>query len=241
MRGYGKIGGIGKRMIRLLIYDLDGTLIDSRRDIANAVNWTLEEMGFSALPQERVQCFVGSGVRNLMEDSLRESGAFPDGEKTPELSKLADRAIQLFRRRYGNHLLEETRLYPSVMKVLETFRDRRQAVITNKPEDFSLTILEGLGIRNHFFSVLGGDAGFPKKPAPEGARELLRRAGVSAEEALLIGDSAIDVETGRNAGIATMAVTYGFGKRKEIEAASPHYLIDDLEEIFRCPLLKEIR
>ena len=217
-------------MIRLIVYDLDGTLIDSRLDIANAVNGTLKEFGLGELPMEKVASFVGSGVKNLMQQVLKETGAKP----LPSL----ERAIKIFRRRYGEHLLEHTRLYPSVRKVLEFFKGRRQAVITNKPENFSLTILQGLGVDSYFFRVLGGDGGFPKKPAPEPLFEILRSAGVSTDEAVLVGDSATDVETGRNAGVKTLAVTYGFGSREEIKSARPDMILEDLAELMECPLLK---
>jgi len=176
-------------MIRLIVYDLDGTLIDSRLDIANAVNATLLELGWREIAVEKVSSFVGGGVKNLMRLALEEAGA--------EARGLSERAIQRFRKRYGEHLLEHTQLYPAVPRVLEFFKDRLQAVITNKPESFSRAILKGLGIGSYFFRILGGDAGFPKKPAPEALLEILKSAGVPAEEAVLVGDSAIDVETGR--------------------------------------------
>ena len=216
-------------MIQLIIYDLDGTLIDSRRDIAEAVNGTLRELGLEDLPVERVSTFVGSGVKNLIEQALKETGGKAGALK---------RSIKLFRRLYGEHLLDHTRLYPAVRKVLEFFKDRKQAVITNKPEDFSHKILRGLGIDSYFFRVLGGDGGFPKKPAPEPLLEIVQSAGVSIEKAVLVGDSATDVETGRNAGVKTLAVTYGFGSRLEIERAKPNLILNDLMELTQCPLLK---
>ena len=217
-------------MVKLILYDLDGTLIDSRQDIADAVNWTLQKMGFRELPIERVSSFVGNGVTNLMRQAL-EIGA-------KETRGTLERSIKLFRRRYGEHLLDETHLYPSVRKVLEFFKDRKQAVFTNKPEDFSLKILRGLAIDSYFFRIVGGDQGFPKKPSPEAVLALLGQAGVSSEEALLIGDSATDIETGRNAGLKTLAVTYGFGSREEIETSKPDFILNDLEELIQCPLLK---
>lgn len=217
-------------MIRLIVYDLDGTLIDSRLDIAHAVNATLRELGLGEIPVDKVSSFVGGGVKNLMHQSLEEAGRDPNG--------LSKKAIQMFRRRYGKHLLDHTRLYPAVHGVLEFFKDRLQAVMTNKPESFSRTILKGLQIDSYFFRVLGGDSGFPKKPAPEPLIEILRSAGVPAAEAVLVGDSATDVETGRNAGVKTITVTYGFGSRREIENARPDFIIDDLEELRQCPILK---
>lgn len=208
-------------MIKLIVYDLDGTLIDSREDIANAVNETLKELNRRELTVKQISSFVGSGVRNLMCQALSAVGAAGGLE----------RSIKIFRRRYGEHLLDQTRLYPSVRPVLEFFRDRKQAVFTNKPQDFSIQILKGLGIDRHFFRVIGGDQGFPKKPAPEPLLELIRQAEVSKEETVLIGDSATDIETGRNAGVTTVAVTYGFGKPREIVAARPQLIVNDLAEL----------
>jgi phosphoglycolate phosphatase len=218
-------------LIRLIIYDLDGTLIDSQLDIANAVNQTLGELGLGPLPVEKISAFVGNGVLNLMRRALIEIQA-------PEAVSL-ERSIKLFRRRYGEHLLDQTQLYPSVRKVLEFFKDRKQAVLTNKPEDFSHTILRGLGVDSFFFKVMGGDQGFPKKPAPEAVLEILSAAGVSRDEAILVGDSATDVETGRNAGVKTVAVTYGFGRVEEIQKSQPDLILNHLEELIECPLLRD--
>ena len=222
-------------MIKLIVYDLDGTLIDSRRDIANAVNGTLEELGLKSLPAEEIARFVGSGVTHLMGQVLKIVGAGRPQGVAPTILK---RSIKLFRRRHAEHLLDETRLYPSVIKVLEFFKARKQAVITNKPEDFSVTILRGLGVASYFFRIVGGDRGFPKKPDPGSLQELLHSVGSAPEETVLVGDSAIDIETGKNAGVKTVAVTYGFGKQDEIKKSQPDFLLADLEELTRCPLLK---
>lgn len=216
-------------MIQLIIYDLDGTLIDSRRDIAGAVNWTLKELGRGELSLERVSSLVGSGVRNLMSQALEEAGAGKN---------LLERSIKLFRMRYGEHLLDHTRLYPSVRKVLEFFKAKKQAVITNKPAGFSLKILRDLGVDSYFFRVIGGDQGFPKKPAPAALLEILRESRLSPGEAVFVGDSAIDTETGRQAGVKTLGVTYGFGSPEEIGRSRPDGVLNDLEELIPCPLLK---
>lgn len=223
------------KMIKLLIYDLDGTLIDSRRDIADSVNWTLRELGLAELPIEIVSDFVGNGVKNLIEQSLE--AASPKNQATHGKLPSLKKSIKLFRGRYGEHLLDHTCLYPSVRKVLEFFKGRKQAVITNKPENFSLEILKGLGVETYFHQVIGGDKGFPKKPAPEPVFELLETCRVKREEAVLIGDSDTDIKTGRNAGVKTIAVTYGFGKRPALEAAQPDFILEDLEELVECPLM----
>ena len=227
-------------MIRLIIYDLDGTLIDSRRDIAEAVNGTLEEFGLPLLTLDEVSSFVGSGVRNLMTQALEACSLLLNKREGACALPAVDRTIKVFRRLYAEHLLDHTCLYPWVPGVLERFKDRMQAVVTNKPEDLSRTILKGLGVDRYFCELVGGDAGFPKKPVPEPLLEILRRAAVKPEEAVLVGDSAIDIETGRNAGVTTFAVTYGFGRRREIESARPDYILKDLEELIRCPLLQKV-
>jgi len=225
-------------MIKLLIYDLDGTLIDSCRDIANAVNWTLKELALRKLPIETISSFVGRGVTNLMtgvlKEALKEVGK---QNRQSEIENLLGRSVRLYRSHYAKHLLDETKLYPSVQMVLEHFKDRKQAVITNKPEGFSNEILRGLKIDSYFFRVIGGDQKFPKKPAPEPVLEIVRSAGVGFDETVLIGDSAIDIKTGRNAKIKTIAVTYGFSNIDEIKHSAPDFVLNDLAELIRCPLL----
>ena len=219
-------------MTKLLIYDLDGTLIDSAQDIANAVNWTLKEMGLRRLSLDEIRSFIGTGVEELMRRTLDEalSGEKTLGEEN-EVAALLERSSQLYRSHYASHLLDETQLYPSVRMVLEYFKDRKQAVITNKPEGFSRKILRGLGIDSYFFRVIGGDQAFPKKPAPAAVLEIVGSAGIGPAEAVLIGDSAIDIETGKNAGVKTVAVTYGFRSRPEIERAQPDLIVGDLSEL----------
>lgn len=225
-------------MIELLIYDLDGTLIDSCRDIANAVNWTLKELGLRELSLKTISSFVGRGVTNLMNGVLRETLREGKSQNVEfEINHLLERSVKLYRAHYAEHLLDETKLYPSVQMVLEHFKDKKQAVITNKPEGFSNEILRGLKIDSYFFRVIGGDQHFPKKPAPEPVLELVQSAGVGLGETVLIGDSVIDVETGRNAKIKTIAVTYGFSNMDEIKHAKPDFVLKNLAELIHCPLL----
>jgi len=225
-------------MIKLLIYDLDGTLIDSCRDISSAVNWTLKELGFKELSVKQISSFVGRGVTNLMKGVLKEALREEESQnKAPEMDSLLERAVKLYRAHYAKHLLDETKLYPSVQMVLEHFKDRKQAVITNKPEGFSNEILRGLNIDSYFFRVIGGDQKFPKKPAPEPVLEIVQSAGVRLNETVLVGDSAIDIETGRNAKVKTIAVTYGFSHTHEIERSKPDFVLNNLAELIQCPLL----
>ena len=209
-------------MIKLLIYDLDGTLIDSGEDIARAVNAMLQTLNLPPLPKGLIATFVGNGVAHLITQSLIQSGG--SAERVQE-------AIRLYRDHYSKHMLDHTRLYPSVKSVLEHFKDRKQGVITNKPENFSNLILKHLGVQNYFFRVIGGENSFPKKPSPDAVIEMMASLGISKNETVLIGDSAIDIETGKNAGIKTVAVTYGFGKPEEIRSAGPDLALNDLSEL----------
>ena len=217
-------------MIKLLIYDLDGTLINSRADIAYSVNGMLKQLGFSELSESVISDHVGEGVTHLMKSVLKLSSS-------QDTEQLIERAVKLYRGRYAEHLLDETKLYPGVQKVLEHFKSRKQAVVTNKPEDSSHKILRGLGIDSYFFRIVGGDQKFAKKPSPDSVFELMRFTGAQPKETVFIGDSDIDIQTGKNAGIHTIGITYGFKTREHVENAGPDFIFDDLNALLSCPIL----
>jgi phosphoglycolate phosphatase len=187
---------------RLVVFDLDGTLIDSSRDLAAAVNRALRRAapGAPALPEAVVRTFIGSGARVLITRSVAEAG----------LAQSVDEVLALFLEEYRRGLLDATRLYPGTEDALSRLRDRRLAVLTNKPGDMSRTILEGLGVAGRFFRVYGAGDIDARKPDPAGLRRIAEEAGVDVEEAVMVGDSGIDVRTGRAAGALTAGVTYGF-------------------------------
>jgi len=206
----------------LFVFDLDGTLIDSVADIAAAVNETLGRLEPAPAPLsvERVRAHVGNGARLLISRSLSEVGGTTD----------VDRALTVFRECYRRRLLDNTRLYPGVAEALERLAGRPLAVLTNKPGDMSRAILEGLGVAGRFFRVIGGGDGAPHKPDPSGLRSLIDEAGVRPAETVMIGDSAVDIETGRRAGTRTVGVRYGFAPH-ELDGAAPDLLIDDLRRL----------
>lgn len=208
--------------IDLLIFDLDGTLIDSRLDLANAVNATLSHMGMQPLTNERVYTYVGNGAPVLVRRAM--------GEQATEAE--VEAALEFFLAYYREHDLDNTVLYPGVKESLDRLRDagKRMAVLTNKPVNMSRAIVEGLGVGGHFFRVYGGNSFELKKPNPIGVETLMRESGVGRDATLMVGDSSVDVKTARNAGIACCGVTYGF-QPESLADPAPEILVDRMEEL----------
>ena len=205
---------------RLIIYDLDGTLADTREDIALAVNHMLREMKCPALAQDRIAGYVGHGLHHLVKSCLKT-----------EDPKQIEKGSKIYRRYYGEHMLDHTRLYPGAREVLDYFKERIQAVITNKPSPFSKDMLHALGVADYFSEIVGGDDGLPKKPNPAAMLAIMKRDEIPPAETLFIGDSRIDIETGRNAGVATVVVTHGFAGEDELKSAKPDGLFKDFREL----------
>jgi phosphoglycolate phosphatase len=205
----------------LLIFDLDGTLIDSRQDLVSAVNAMRTHFGMDELSKERVSSYVGNGAPVLIKRSL---GGEPGEEEFQP-------ALAFFMEYYAAHDLEQTTLYPGVREMLDRCQaaGKRMAVLTNKPIEMSLHILEGLGVGGYFFRVLGGNSFEQKKPHPIGVEALMREAGVDRARTMMVGDSAVDVATARNAGIACCGVTYGF-QPESLRDAAPELLVDRIED-----------
>ena len=187
----------------LIVFDLDGTLIDSRRDLANATNALLVECGAAPLSEERIGGMVGDGAATLVARAF----AAVNVERPPD-------ALDRFLRIYGDHLLDYTRPYPGILDALDHLRSRsRLAVLTNKPLASTRRILDGLSLASYFppHAVLGGDGPFPRKPDPTALCHLAAQADVPLRDTVLVGDSAIDWRTSRAAGVAVCLVRYGFG------------------------------
>lgn len=209
-------------MIELLIFDLDGTLIDSRLDLANAVNATRRHMGRPPLPNERVYTYVGNGAPILIRRAM--------GEQATEAE--IEEALEFFLEYYGQHVLDNTVLYPGVREAIDRLRDagKRLAVLTNKPVRMSQTIIDGLGIAPHFFRVYGGNSFEFKKPNPIGIEKLMAEASAGRDATLMIGDSSVDVRTARNAGIPCCGVTWGF-QPETLADPAPDLLVDRMEDM----------
>jgi phosphoglycolate phosphatase len=207
---------------RLLVFDLDGTLVDSKEDLANAVNVALESFDLPPLPHPTIYSYVGDGASVLIRRALPT-------EKAGLLPEVLDRFLAYYRR----HLLDTTRAYPGVAGALRKWAGfYRMAVLTNKGVAMTREILSGLSLDGYFFDVRGGDSFGTKKPDPEGLLHILREAGVEAEEAIMIGDSRIDVQAGRTAGTVTCGVTYGLGTSGFAEDP-PDFTVDRFSDLFR--------
>jgi phosphoglycolate phosphatase len=205
--------------VDLLIFDLDGTLIESKWDIADSVNLTLAELGLPQRDLEEIFGFVGDGVKKLLRLSVGEQShvSFED-------------ALRVFRRHYLTHCLDRTKFYPGVEQVLEYFTEKRMAVATNKSIEYTQVILKGLG--SHYFQyVVGGDNGFGLKPEPGMLLHVIEHLKVPKERTVLVGDSTNDINGGHNAGIRVCAVGYGMGNRQKMSACQPDWFIERPEEL----------
>ena len=196
---YGMAGA--KSPLRAIIFDLDGTLIDSKRDLIHSVNAMLEEMRRPPLAVDIIFGYIGHGAPQLVARAL---GGAPMEEELQH-------ALQFFLGYYEEHKMDNTCAYPGVAETLAQLGHVPMAVLTNKPARISVRILNALGLAKHFRAIYGGNSFETKKPDPFGAKTILRELGVGAREALIVGDSEVDVQTARNAGTRAAAVNYGFG------------------------------
>ncbi len=205
--------------IKLAIFDLDGTLVDSVDDLAEAVNHALGRVGLPPRSRDEVRSFVGNGARVLLERALG-----------PRRDKLEE-ALAAWRAHYQDHLLDHTRPYPGVAEALAR-AGRTLAVLTNKPGPMARRILEGLGILGRFVAVVGGGE-TPPKPDPAGVRAILERVGARPEDAIFVGDSLVDLATARNAGLTFVGVGWGLVPRAELVGGGAVHLVDRAEELER--------
>jgi phosphoglycolate phosphatase len=199
--------------LRLLVFDLDGTLIDSSRDLSNSVNAMLAEFGRKPLPEAIIASYIGDGAGMLVRRALGD----------PADEAYVERALTSFLGHYREHKLDHTHVYPGVFEALNALRltpdgtERAMAILTNKPVGASVSICDGLGLSPYFSQIYGGNSFGTKKPDPTGLDALIREAGVTPRETLMIGDSGVDILTARNAGAWVIGCRFGL---------SPHTLED---------------
>jgi len=206
----------------LYVFDLDGTLVDSLADLSLSVNWILAREGFSSVSDDTVRRAVGNGARNLLARCFAAAAALPGGKgrAVPDAQAM-DRILEAYRAHYDAHCTEHTALYPGMLEWLEGLaaQGRRLAVLTNKPENATRLLLRALGIEG-FFAVIAGPESFcALKPDPAGLEAIMKAVGAGRKDAVMVGDSSVDVETARNAGIAVCAITGGLGDEPALREA----------------------
>jgi len=204
----------------VLIFDLDGTLADSKADLAASVNYVRGTYGLPVLPDEQIAAFIGNGAQQLIRRALGPNVSEADLQS----------ALKSFLHYYRQHMLDRTVLYPGVRETLDRLQDFKLAVLTNKPLYFSCSMLDGLGIYRYFSAVYGGNSFVNKKPDPVGIFQILSDTRARRESSWMIGDSSVDVRTGRNAGVRTCGVTYGYAA-ESFKAEPPDFEVDRFAEI----------
>ncbi len=210
---------MAKTPVDLMIFDLDGTLIESKWDIAQSVNLTLAELGLPQRPTEEIFGFVGDGVKRLLRLAVGEGNQANFEE-----------ALKVFRGHYLEHCLDRTRFYSGIEPMLQHFSHKDKVIATNKSIEYTHVILNGLGPQ-HFLYMVGGDNGFGLKPEPGMLLHIMEKVGASKERTILVGDSTNDINGGHNAGIRVCAVGYGMGNREKMAACQPDWFIERPEQL----------
>jgi len=221
--------------IKLVLFDLDGTLIDSELDLANSVNAMLRHFGRKELPLEVIDTYIGDGAPMLIRRALGD----------PAHAQVIQEALNYFLLYYREHKLDNTRPYDGILQALEevaTFdgTPRQLAVLTNKPVRASRDILAGLGLSQFFFQTYGGNSFETKKPDPLGAQTLMRESGAGPDETVMVGDSEVDILTARNANLWSIGVTYGFAPHT-LERTHPDILVDTPQELAQALMASRAR
>ncbi len=215
----------------LILFDLDGTLVETGGEIADAIHDTLQELGLPSVTQAQVERWIGLGTRELLAQALAHAWRLPLQEaRRPQR---LDPALKCFGTHYLNRCGTRSRLYPHVREALSVLRQRhvRLAVLTNKEARYTTAVLQAHGLTPMFDAIICGDTYPVKKPDPIGVQACLRRFGVEPRHALMVGDSAIDVATARHAGIAIWALPYGYNMGQPIAASQPDRVIDDFSTL----------
>jgi phosphoglycolate phosphatase len=205
--------------IKMIMFDLDGTLVDSSVDICNAINYALQGSGGRPVSVEETIRLVGEGITKLFETLTASQ----------EVSLSIEQLVARFLEYYSGHLLDNTTLYPGINETLEALTCCKKALITNKRERSSTRILEAFGIAKYFDLVVGSDTTAERKPSPVPIRFALSKLGISPAESAIVGDSSYDIDAGRAAGITTIAVTYGYRPVDELQKAQ--YIVNKMSEV----------
>jgi len=206
--------------IDAIIFDVDGTLVDSRKDIVKAVNFTLRELRLPQKPPRVIISYIGLGIRDLIRRSLgNQKGQF------------ADEALKIFTGYFRRHSADESRLYPHVKETLDYFRNKRKVVVTNRNRESAEITLKKLSINDYFEEVFGGDDEDCIKPSACPLDRVSSKLGMDKTRMIIVGDMDIDIKAGKEFDIRTCWVSYGLGKREDVEKIGPDYVIDDMIQL----------
>lgn len=208
-------------MKKMIIYDLDGTLVDTREDISRSINYLRGAMNLPPLPPKQIEKKVGRGLYHLLASCLETHD-----------QKVIEKAAPLYREYYAKHMLDSSRLYKDAHEMLEGLKTRLQVVFTNKPNPFTENLLSALNVLDYFQVVISGDGEFPKKPAPDAILKLMERFHISAEEMLFVGDSPVDIQTARAAKVDIWVLDHGFSTRSELVEAAPDAIYDSFQRLY---------
>ena len=204
--------------IKLVIFDLDGTLVNSIKDITNSLNYATEPFSLAPKTVEEVAALVGEGITRVIERVLGE-----------ERLQYRDEVVNRFLDFYSEHIVDNTFPYPGVKETLEGLNGYKKAVISNKREAFSIKVLKALDLLKFFDLVIGSDSTSEKKPSPIPVLHALSTFGLNTNDAVMVGDSNLDIAAGKAAGVKTIGVTYGYRERKYLKDAD--FVIDDIKEL----------
>ncbi|MFA6914537.1 MAG: HAD-IA family hydrolase [Endomicrobiia bacterium] len=199
--------------VSLVIFDLDGTLVDSQQDLTSAVNFTRKYYGLKPLEVATVASYLGSGIPALVRSVLPNV----DEKDIPN-------ATVMFKEFYSKHLIDTTKTYSGVSEMLSSLKDVRKAILSNKSEKFSKDIIEKLGLKDFFDSIYGGDSFDEKKPSPRPIYEIMESLSVKKENTIMVGDGANDIIAGKTADIKTIAVLYGYSPKEKVEKLQPDFI-----------------
>lgn len=207
--------------IDLIIFDLDGTLVDSIPDLSDSLNYAAKKLGYPLIAEKEVPALVGNGVRALISKAFELTIGTPDFEKAQEA----------FMEYYSQNLTTRTVFFPNVEDTIFHFSQKKLAILSNKPDHFTKPIIEALGLQKHFEIVLGANKHMERKPSAEPIQYIMNKLGVLPEKTLMVGDGDADVMAGKNAGVNTCAVSYGYRSAAELELLQPDFLLDDIGQI----------
>ncbi len=206
-----------KKHFDLFIFDLDGTLVDSKKDLSLAVNHALSSLGMTSKSQEQIDELLSIGSQGMLMELSKDAQRF-------------DEVFKLFSKHYEQHILDHTQFYPGVLSILQNLQDKIRAIMSNKRERFCKMIIQGLNANEHFNEIVGGDR-IEKKPSPKALIHLLNQFQIKPQRAIMIGDSPVDIIAGREAGMHTVGILQGFSSQNLMKQSQADILVNTLEDI----------